>query len=108
MGIISTASLFVGIALCIIGVIGILRMPDFMNRFHASTIITTLGTAFLLFPVGLASFESGEFGYARSAIILLASVWLAGAVGSHAIARAMFKRGIKPGNLVKDQMEERA
>jgi multicomponent Na+:H+ antiporter subunit G len=107
IGTISTSSLFIGTALCMVGVIGILRMPDFMNRFHAGTVITTLGTGFLLLPVGLASIESGDAGYAKSALLLLAAVWLSGAVGSHAIARAMFRRGIKPENLVRDQMGEK-
>lgn len=105
---ISIASLFLGTALCIIGVIGALRMPDYMNRFHATTIIVTLGTLFLLLPVGLFSIRTGDWGYAKSAIILLVVTWLGGAVGSHAMARAMFRRGMKPGNLVKDQMEENA
>ena len=104
---ISIASLFLGTALCIISVIGVLRMPDFMNRFHATTILVTLGTFFTIFPVALFSVTTGDAGYAKSAVILLATTWLGGAVGSHALARAMFKRGLKPKNLVKDQMEER-
>jgi len=104
---ISIVSLFLGTALCIIGVIGVLRMPDFMNRFHATTIIVTLGTFFILLPVALFSLLSGEPGYAKSAFILLVVTWAGGAVGSHAMARAMFKRGMKPNNLIKDQTEEK-
>jgi monovalent cation/proton antiporter MnhG/PhaG subunit len=112
---ISIVSLFLGTALCIIGVIGVLRMPDFMNRFHATTIIVTLGTFFILLPVALFSVKEdpgapfsltiGELGYAKSAFILLVATWVGGAVGSHAMARAMFKRGMKPDNLIKDQTE---
>ncbi|MFH1447821.1 MAG: monovalent cation/H(+) antiporter subunit G [Candidatus Micrarchaeota archaeon] len=103
---ISTISLFIGTALCCIGTIGILRMPDFMNRLHSGTIITTLGTFFLLIPVGLSGLKTGDVGYVKSAIILLVVLWLGSAIGSHAIARAMFKMGIKPDNLVNDQMVE--
>ena len=104
---ISTGSLLLGTALCMISVFGVLRLPDFMSRFHASTILVTLGTLFILLPVGLYSYETGELGYVKSALILLVVTWLGGAVGSHALARAMFKRGLKPGNLVKDQMGEK-
>jgi multicomponent Na+:H+ antiporter subunit G len=103
----SVVSLLIGTALCIISVLGVLKLPDFMSRFHASTILVTLGTLFLLIPVALKSVQTGELGYAKSALILLAATWLAGAVGSHAMARAMFARGLKPNNLVKDQLAEK-
>ncbi len=103
----TAVSLLLGTALCIISALGILRLPDFMSRFHASTILVTLGTLFLLIPVALYSKTTGELGYAKSAVILLIATWVAGAVGSHAMARAMFKRGMKPNNLVKDQTGEK-
>ncbi|MFH1470680.1 MAG: monovalent cation/H(+) antiporter subunit G, partial [Candidatus Micrarchaeota archaeon] len=74
----SVISLLIGVALCIISVIGVLRMPDFMSRFHSSTILVTLGTLFLLIPVALFSVQSNDLGYARSALILLAVTWVAG------------------------------
>lgn len=104
---ISTASLFIGTILCTIGAIGVVRMPDYMNRFHASTIIVTLGTLFILLPVGMHSINTGDLGYAKSAIILLFATWIAGAVGSHALAQAMFARNKKPGNLVKDDLQKK-
>lgn len=102
---ITLASLFLGTILSTIGVIGVIRMPDFMSRFHASTIIVTLGTLFLLLPIGLFSLKTGDPGYAKSALILLVATWVAGAVGSHALARAMFRRGERPKNLVKDELK---
>ncbi|MFH0817658.1 MAG: monovalent cation/H(+) antiporter subunit G [Candidatus Micrarchaeota archaeon] len=103
----SALSLLLGVALCMISVLGVLRMPDFMSRFHASTILVTLGTLFILIPVGLHSKTTGDLGYAKSALILLIATWAAGAVGSHAMARAMFSRGMKPKNLIKDQTLEK-
>ncbi len=103
---ISLVSLFVGTALCGIGTMGILRLPDFMNRLHAGTVITTLGSFFILLPVALYSIETGDSNYLKSAIILLFSIWIGGAVGSHSISRAMFSKGMAPSNLVKNQMEE--
>ena len=37
-----------GSAFCMIGALGLLRMPDFFTRMHAASLIDTLGAGFLL------------------------------------------------------------
>ena len=48
--------LFLGGLFCLIGTIGLIRMPDFFTKMHASSLIETLATGFIL--LGLM-FESG-------------------------------------------------
>ncbi|MCX6777462.1 MAG: monovalent cation/H(+) antiporter subunit G [Candidatus Micrarchaeota archaeon] len=92
-----------GVLLMAIGTLGILRLPDFMSRFHSSTIIATLGSACILFAIVYYGFAIQNFAYIRQPILILAAIMLTGAVGSHAMARAQFLRGEVPDNLGKNE-----
>lgn len=92
-----------GLFFSAIGVLGVLRMPDFMNRMHSTTIITTFGIVLTMLGAVAFSVEAGDFSYAKSALMIAGFVMLTGAIGSHAVARACFTRGIVPKNLVKNE-----
>ena len=46
-------SLLTGCAFCVIGGIGMIRMPDFYSRSHAASLTDTLGAALILLGLGL-------------------------------------------------------
>lgn len=78
---------------CITGAIGMLRMPDAYTRMHASSIIDTLGVGMIVIGLML---QSGLTLTTLRLAILLALVFFTSPVASHAIARAMRHRNVKP------------
>lgn len=93
LDVLAWVSLLVGSVFIIIGAIGIHRMPDVFTRMHATSLIDTLGVAFLGLGMLL---QTAEFAVAvRLAIIVLVSM-TASAVASHALARAALHDGVRP------------
>lgn len=82
-----------GILFIFAGSVGMLRLPDFYSRSHAVSTSDTLGIIFVI--GGLIVYE----GFTQSSLKLLFIILfiaLANPVGSHALARAALKKGIKP------------
>lgn len=89
----SVLFIILGIAFILMGSIGIIRLPDFYSRSHASSKSDTLGILFVI--GGLIIYE----GFTQSSLKLLfiiIFIWLSNPIGSHALARAALKKGIKP------------
>jgi len=86
-----------------VGSIGLLRLPDFFSRTHATGKSDTLGIMLVIF--GLAIYEGFNI---NSLKLMLAVVFvaLANPVGTHALVRAAFKQGLKP--WFKDVSEKKA
>lgn len=86
--------LLVGGALfCVVGSIGLLRMPDAFTRLHAASIIDTLG--FLMVMSGLII----QTGLTLTTLRLLIVVFLiifTSPVAGHALANAMKHKNVKP------------
>jgi multicomponent Na+:H+ antiporter subunit G len=83
----------IGIIFMLVGSIGILRLPDFYSRTHAVSKSDTLGIMFVI--IGLVIYE----GFTQSSLKLLLIVLfiaLANPVGTHALARAAYKKGLNP------------
>ena len=77
----------------LVGSIGILRLPDFYARTHAVSKSDTLGIIFVI--LGLVIYE----GFTQSGIklvLIVIFIALSNPVGSHALARAALKKGLKP------------
>ena len=75
------------------GSIGIVRLPDFFTRTHATGKSDTLGLILALAGLGLHD------GFTvNSAKLLVAAVFVAltGPVGTHALARAAYRSGLRP------------
>ena len=82
-----------GIAFMLMGSIGIVRLPDFFTRSHAASKSDTLGIMFVI--SGLIIYE----GFTQSSLKLLfiiIFIALSNPIGSHALARAALKKGLKP------------
>ncbi len=105
MGSIVTAVfLLVGLFFFFAGTVGLLRLPDFFSRMHATGKGDTL--AVLLSLVGLAIYNASSGGFSTPSIlvsikiIFIAIFWfLAGPTATHAISRAAFRCGVKPWTL---------
>lgn len=76
-----------------IGSIGVIRLPDFFTRAHATSKSDTLGI--MLIILGLMVYE-GFCLNSLKLLIIFVFVAIANPVGAHALARAALSFGIKP------------
>ena len=89
----SWVSLALGGFFCLVGGIGLIRMPDFYTRMHAASVTETLGAALIL--LGLMLQAGFTLITVKLAMIGLLIVF-ASPTASHALARAALLRGVKP------------
>jgi multicomponent Na+:H+ antiporter subunit G len=78
---------------CIVGAVGMLRMPDFYTRMHAASVIETLGAGLILLGLLL------QAGFTLVAVKLLMVgllIFFASPTATHALARAAMARGLRP------------
>lgn len=93
LDILSWASIISGGALCVIGAIGMLRLPDMFCRMHGASLIDTLGIGLILLGLG---FQNGfNLGLGKLALIFL-FVLFTSPTATHALARAAIYAGLDP------------
>ena len=93
LNILSWASILAGSGLCIIGAIGLIRLPDVFCRMHGAGIIDTLGIGLII--LGLA-FQAGfTLGLAKLGMIVI-FILFTSPTATHALSRAALHGGIKP------------
>jgi multicomponent Na+:H+ antiporter subunit G len=78
---------------CVVGGIGMLRMPDLYTRLHASSVIESLGAGLILLGLML---QAGLSLITLKLLILLVLLFIASPTATHAIARVAMLRGLKP------------
>jgi len=78
---------------CIVGALGLLRMPDFYTRMHAASVIDTLGAGLIL--AGLMM-QAGLTLVTVKLLMVGVLLFFASPTATHAIARAAMGRGLKP------------
>ena len=83
----------IGIIFMLMGSIGILRLPDFYSRSHATSKSDTLGILFVV--AGLVVYEGLTLSGFKLILIIL-FIALANPIGTHALARSALQRGLKP------------
>lgn len=83
----------IGIVFMLMGSIGILRLPDFYSRSHATSKSDTLGILFVI--SGLVVYEGFTLSSIKLILIIL-FIALANPIGTHALARSAILRGLKP------------
>ena len=91
--ILSWACLVGGGFFCVLGAIGLLRMPDFYTRMHAASVIETLGAGLILLGLML---QAGFTLVAVKLLIVGALIFFASPAATHALARAAMARGLQP------------
>jgi multicomponent Na+:H+ antiporter subunit G len=78
---------------CIVGAVGLLRMPDLFTRMHAASLVDTVGAGFVL--LGLALQAGPTLVTVKLAIIGML-IFFTSPTATHALARAALYRGVKP------------
>jgi multicomponent Na+:H+ antiporter subunit G len=91
MRVIADLLLLVGGAFSLLGVVGLLRMPDVYNRIQAGTKSGTLGALCFLLGVGFLFPDWWAKLLAIAGFILFTNP-----VGSATIARALYLSGVRP------------
>jgi multicomponent Na+:H+ antiporter subunit G len=81
----------VGIAFMAVAGIGLLRMPDFLTRMHASSKAGTLGAAMVLLAVAL---HFAAAAITVRVVVVVVFLLLTAPIASHVIARAAYRSGV--------------
>ena len=89
----SWALLLSGVAFCLTGGIGLLRMPDLFTRMHGGGMPDTLGAGLILSGLMLqAGFSLLTLKLALILLLMLISC----PTSTHALARAAISHGVRP------------
>ena len=91
--VLSWLALLAGGFFCIVGAVGLVRMPDFYTRMHAASVTDTLGAALML--AGMMLQAGLSLVTVKLAIIGLL-ILFASPTATHALAKAGMTRGVLP------------
>ncbi|MHB1359914.1 MAG: monovalent cation/H(+) antiporter subunit G [Rhodocyclaceae bacterium] len=89
----SWACLLAGGGFCLVGGIGLLRMPDFYTRMHAASITDTIGAGLVL--LGLL-FQAGFSLVGAKLLMVGLLIFFTSPTASHALARSALLHGLGP------------
>lgn len=91
--ILSAMLMTAGGVFCVIGALGVLRMPGFYTRMHAASVIDTLGATLIILGLIL---QSGFSLASGKLLILWLLIFFCSPTASHSLANAAHARGVKP------------
>ncbi len=89
----SWGCLLAGGFFCIVGGIGLIRMPDFYTRMHATSVTETLGAGLIL--LGLI-IQAGVSLIAAKLVMIALLIFLTSPTATNALAKAALIRGLQP------------
>lgn len=90
---VSWACLLAGGFFCVVGALGLLRMPDFYTRMHAASVTDTLGAGLILFGLML---QAGLTLVTAKLLIIVLLIAFTSPTATHALAKAALTRGVRP------------
>jgi len=90
--VISAVFILFGLFFIVVGTIGLLRLPDFYSRMHATGKCDTLGVGLTL--IGLIIYNGLNF-ISIKLLFLVILIFIVNPVATHAIARAAYKVGLQ-------------
>ncbi len=93
LDILSWAAIIIGGVFCIIGALGMIRLPDVFCRMHGAGIIDTMGVGMIF--LGLALQTGFNLTLVKLAMVLL-FVLFTSPTATHALARAARYGGVEP------------
>ena len=93
LDILSWVLLVAGGFFCIVGGLGLLRLPDFYTRLHAASVTDTLGAGLLILGMIL---QAGFTLVAAKLVVIGLLIFFTSPAAAHAIASAALGRGLKP------------
>lgn len=82
-----------GAIFCVIGGVGMLRMPDFYTRMHAASITDTAGMTLMLSGLML---QAGFSLVTAKLVFIMLFLLMTSPTATHALARAALHDGVKP------------
>jgi len=82
-----------GGAFCMIGALGLVRMPDFFTRMHAASVTDTLGAGLMLLGLML---QAGFTLVTVKLIVIGLLIFFTSPTATHALAQAARARGLEP------------
>jgi multicomponent Na+:H+ antiporter subunit G len=85
--ILTSILLVLGGLFCLLGAVGILRMPDIFTRLQAATKTGTLGVGFVMLAV-CVHFQ--DLGVSVRSMLVIAFLFLTAPIAGHVIARAAY------------------
>jgi len=89
----SWTCLLAGGFFCMVGGIGLIRMPDFYTRMHAASVTETLGAGLILFGLTI---QAGLTLVTAKLLMIGLLIFLTSPAATHALARAALVRGLQP------------
>lgn len=98
--IIAIASIIFGTFFFLVGVVGLIRMPDVFTRMHATTKCDTMGAGLIFF--GLIVWQGITFTSLNMVLIIL-FIWLTNPTAAHYIAKSAYVRLQKSGELKESE-----
>lgn len=91
--VLSWACLIAGGFFCMVGTLGLVRMPDLYTRMHAASVTDTLGAGLML--AGLI-IQAGFTLVAVKLLMIGVLLFFTSPTATHALAKAAYSRGVKP------------
>lgn len=99
---IALLAIVVGSLFSLIGVLGLIRLPDVYARLHAAGKVSVFGAALLVVAaIALQSIGVGK------ALVLIVLLIIAGPAVSHALASAAYRTGVPMKNAARDDLAQR-
>jgi multicomponent Na+:H+ antiporter subunit G len=89
----SWALIVAGGAFCLVGAVGVLRMPDFYTRVHAASVTDVVGSLSILFGLAL---QAGVSLTAVKLGVIALLIFFTSPVATHALVKAALERGVAP------------
>jgi multicomponent Na+:H+ antiporter subunit G len=83
--------LVAGLGFVLLGVVGVLRLPDFYSRLHATSKVETLGLALMASGVAV---QAGLTLLALKILLIIPFVAFVNSTAAHALGRAAHRSGL--------------
>lgn len=95
-----------GVVFQLLGALALHRFPDPYTRLHGSTMCTTFGSIFIYIGLIIYGVSRGWLSHPVHIFLIMVLILLTNPTGSHAIARAAHRSGLKPKGAVVDKLRE--
>ena len=89
---IAAVLILLGALFCLLAAIGLVRLPDTLNRMHAATKAGTLGAGLILAAVAVLF---SDIGTVLRALLALVFLYMTAPVAAHLIGRAAYCSGFR-------------
>jgi multicomponent Na+:H+ antiporter subunit G len=97
--VVALVAIFIGCLFSLVGVLGLIRLPDIYTRLHAVGKVSVFGAVLLAMAAALLSaIPIGK------ALLLITLLVIAGPVVSHAIGSAGYRMGLPLKRIVRDDL----